>query len=300
MELYGGIEGGGAKFVCAVGTGPDTILDEIRFPTSTPEVSIGKAVDFFRRFETQANNKICAIGIACFGPLDPDPASQTFGHVTTTPKPGWKNTDFAGAITQAFGIPVGFDTDVNAAALAEQLWGSAKGFDSCLYLTVGTGIGGGAVVNNAMIHGLMHPEMGHIRIPQDIKLDPFPGNCPYHGNCLEGLASGPAIEQRWGQKGETLPPDHPAWKMEAHYLALALVNYIVTLSPQRIILGGGVMEQKTLIPMIRMEVLNLLNNYIKSPGLLDNIESYIVPPILGKRAGVLGGIALAQKAVHPG
>ena len=300
MELYGGIEGGGTKFVCAVGTGPDNIIDEIRFPTSTPEVSINKAIDFFRQYEMQGKSKLAAIGIACFGPLDPDPSSPSYGTITTTPKPGWKNTDFAGTILRAFNIPVGFDTDVNAAALAEQTWGSAKGLNSCLYLTVGTGIGGGAVVNNTMIHGLLHPEMGHIRIPQNVNLDPFPGNCPYHGNCLEGLASGPAIEERWGQKGETLPPDHPAWKLEAHYLALALVNYIVTLAPQRIILGGGVMEQETLFPMIRLEVLSLLNNYINTPRLLDNIKTYIVPPMLGKRAGVLGGIALAQIAKRHG
>ncbi len=298
VELYGGIEGGGTKFVCAVGTGPDNIVDEIRYPTSTPTESINKAISFFRRFETHENNKLKAIGIACFGPLDPNPSSPTFGYVTNTPKPGWENTDFAGIIHRTFGLPVGFDTDVNAAALAEITWGSARDLESCLYLTVGTGIGGGAVINNNMIHGLMHPEMGHIRIPQDIKKDPFPGNCPYHGNCLEGLASGPAIEERWGQKGETLPQDHPAWELEAHYLALALVNYIVVLSPQRIILGGGVMDQKALFPLIRKEVLNLLNNYINTPSLIESIDTYIVRPALGYRAGVLGGIALAQKALR--
>ena len=297
VEFYGGIEGGGTKFVCAVGTGPDNILDEVRYPTSSPEMSINKAIAFFREMETAHNMKLTAIGIACFGPLDPDPFSPTFGYVTTTPKPGWKNTDFAGAINRAFNIPVGFDTDVNGAALAEITWGAAKGLESCMYLTVGTGIGGGAVIKKNMIHGLLHPEMGHIRIPHDTAKDPFKGNCPYHGDCLEGLASGLAIEERWGEKGETLPPNHPAWELEAHYLALALVNYILILSPQRIVVGGGVMAQKELYPLIQKEVLNLLNNYLNAPSLLNNIESYIVPPALGNQAGVLGGFALAKSAL---
>jgi fructokinase len=296
LEVYGGIEGGGTKFVCAVGSGPDNILAEIRYPTSTPGESINKAVSFFRKMEATHQVKLDAIGIACFGPLDPEPSSPTYGYITTTPKPGWKNTDFAGEISRSFNIPVGFDTDVNAAALAEITWGAAKDLESCLYLTVGTGIGGGAVINNNMIHGLLHPEMGHIRIPHDIDNDPFPGNCTYHGDCLEGLASGFAIEQRWGKKGEVLPPSHPAWELEAHYLALALVNYILVLSPQRIILGGGVMTQKNLFPLIRKEVLKLLNNYLRVPLLLEDINSYIVPPVLGNQAGVLGGIALAEKA----
>jgi fructokinase len=298
VELFGGIEGGGTKFVCAVGTGPDNILDEIRYPTTTPEESINKSIAFFRQYEQTNKVLLKSIGIACFGPLDPDPSSATFGYVTTTPKPGWKNTDFAGVMRNSFGVPVGFDTDVNGAALAEITWGAAKGLESCLYLTVGTGIGGGAVINNNMIHGLLHPEMGHMRIPHNQNIDPFKGNCPYHNNCLEGLASGPAIEERWGQKGETLSPDHPAWELEAHYLALALVNFILVLSPQRIILGGGVMSQSSLYPMIRHKVLNLLNNYIQTPNLIDNIESYIVPPALGHQAGVLGGIALARRALR--
>jgi fructokinase len=296
VDVYGGIEGGGTKFVCAVGYGPDQILDEIRYPTSSPEISIQKAISFFQDAEQNNNIKLKAIGIACFGPLDPDPSSPTFGYVTTTPKPGWKNANFAGKIRQAFNVPIGFDTDVNAAALAEIQWGAAKGLDSCLYLTVGTGIGGGAVISDNMIHGLLHPEMGHIRIPHDLEKDPFSGNCPYHGDCLEGLASGLAIEERWQSKGETLPSDHPAWELEAHYIALALVNYILTLSPQRIILGGGVMSQKTLFPLIRIAVLNLLNNYLNTSVLLDNVDTYIVPPALGNKAGVLGGIALAMKA----
>lgn len=291
MTLYGGIEGGGTKFVCAVGNGPDNIIEEIRYPTGTPEASIGKAIDFFRKFDD-----LRAVGIACFGPLDANPKSPTFGYVTTTPKPGWAHTEFAGSVGRALGVPVGFDTDVNAAALAEHRWGAAQGLDSCLYLTVGTGIGGGAVVEGKMIHGLMHPEMGHLRVPHDVEKDPFEGQCPYHGDCLEGLACGPAIEARWGRRAETLPPDHPAWALEAHYLALGLTNYIVTLSPQRIILGGGVMDQRGLFPLIRAEVRALLNGYIQSPMITEDNDVYIVPPQLGNRAGVLGGIALAIDA----
>lgn len=295
MALFGGIEGGGTKFVCAVGTGPNDIREEIRYPTTTPEESIGRALDFFRSFD-----ELTAVGIACFGPLDPNPRSPTWGYVTTTPKPGWSHTEFAGIVQRTLNVPVGFDTDVNAAALAEHRWGAAQGLDSCLYLTVGTGIGGGALVEGHLIHGLMHPEMGHVRIPHDLQVDPFPGICPYHGDCLEGLACGPAIEARWGQPGETLAPDHPAWSLEAHYLALGLVAYIVTISPQRIMLGGGVMAQAHLFPLIRQEVQTLLNGYIQSPLLLAQIESYIVPPALGNRAGVLGAIALAQDAARQG
>jgi len=293
VELIGGIEGGGTKFVCAVGSGPGDIRDEIRYPTGAPEEAIGRALDFF-----SAHGDVEAVGIACFGPLDPDPSSPTFGHVTTTPKPGWANTEFAGVVGRALGVPVGFDTDVNAAALAESRWGAARGLSSCLYLTVGTGIGGGALVEGGLIHGMMHPEMGHVRIPHDTAADAFPGVCPYHGDCLEGLASGPAIQARWGRPADTLPPDHPAWRLEAHYIALGLVAYIVTLSPQRIILGGGVMSQQHLFPLIRAEVQDLMNDYIQTPAMQAGIDSYIVPPGLGNRSGVLGGFALATDALQ--
>jgi fructokinase len=292
VTLYGGLEAGGTKFVCAVGSGPDDIQDEVQFPTTTPEETIGCAIDFFRAHE----GRLTAIGIASFGPVDPDPASPTCGFITTTPKPGWSDTDLAGAVRRALSVPVGFDTDVNGAALGEHRWGAAQGLDTFLYLTIGTGIGGGGMVGGKLMHGLIHPEMGHIRLPHDLDADPFPGVCPFHGDCLEGLASGPSIESRWGQSPETLPSDHPAWKLEAHYLALALVNYICTLSPQRIILGGGVMKEGHLFPRIRAEVQDLLNGYVQAPEILDGIDHYIVPPALGGRAGVLGAIALAERA----
>jgi fructokinase len=294
VELFGGIEAGGTKFVCALGTGPEDIRAEIRYPTALPEASIAKAIQFFRDALPQGAT-LRSVGIAAFGPLDPNPKSATFGYVTTTPKSGWAHTDFVGPIRNALGVPVGFDTDVNGAALGEGKWGAAQGLDTFMYLTVGTGIGGGAMVEGHLLHGLMHTEMGHVRIPHDKQADPFEGTCPYHGDCLEGLANGPAIEARWGQRGETLAPEHPAWALEAHYIALALVNYILTLCPQRIILGGGVMDQVQLFPMIRKDVQELLNGYLKVPAVMADIDTYIVPPALGNRAGVLGAIALAQQ-----
>ncbi len=294
--LYGGIEAGGTKFVCAVGTGPDDIRAEVRFPTTSPAETIQKAISFFDEQQKLLNRPLTAIGIAAFGPLDPNRASATFGFITSTPKPGWQNADLAGEIRRAMRLPVGFDTDVNGAALAEGRWGAAHGLDTFLYLTIGTGIGGGGMVGGKLMHGLIHPEMGHIRLPHDHQLDPFEGACPYHGDCLEGLAAGPALEKRWGIRAETLAPNHPAWELEAHYLGLALSNFICTLSPQRIILGGGVMSQPHLFPLVRAKTVELLNGYVQSPQILQNIAEYIVPPALGAQAGVLGAFALAKAA----
>jgi fructokinase len=296
-DLFGGIEGGGTKFVCAVGSGPDDIRSETRFPTTTPQETLGRAISFFQE-QQSIHGQLSAIGVACFGPLDPNLASPAYGHILPTPKPGWANADVVRPLQDAFGLPVGFDTDVNGAALAEARWGAGQGCDPVIYLTIGTGIGGGALVNGRLLHGLLHPEMGHIPLPRDPLHDPFPGACPFHGDCFEGLAAGPALEKRWGQRGETLPPDHPAWELEAHYIALALCSYIVTLSPQKIILGGGVVQQAHMLPRIRNKVQQHLNGYVQSPYLNEWIEQYIVLPGLGQRAGVLGALALAQQALH--
>lgn len=290
-RLFGGIEAGGTKFVCAVGSGPNDLRAETRFPTTTPAETIGRALDFFR-----AHRGLTAIGIASFGPVDLDPASPTFGFITTTPKPGWANVDLVGPFRREFNLPIGFDTDVNGAALGEWRWGAGQGLDTIVYLTVGTGIGGGALVGGQLAHGLIHPEMGHILLRRDPARDPFAGACPFHGDCFEGLASGPALEKRWGAKAETFDAAHPAWALEAHYIAQALMTYICTLSPQRLILGGGVMEQAALFPLVRVETQRLLNGYIHSPAILERMEEYIVPPGLGARAGVLGALALAMKA----
>jgi fructokinase len=292
--LYGGIESGGTKFVCAVGTGPDDIRAEVRFPTTLPDETLERAITFFQE-QAQAA-PLAAIGVASFGPVDLHPESSTFGYVTGTVKPGWSYTDFAGSLERALGLPVGFDTDANGAALGEHAWGAAQGLDTFLYLTVGTGIGGGGMVGGKLIHGLVHPEMGHIRVPHDFQADPYPGNCLFHGDCLEGLACGPALEERWGQPAATLPPDHPAWELEAHYLALGLQNYICTFSPQRILLGGGVMDQEHLFPRVRQKLQIHMNRYLQSPAILEDIDQYIISPSLGSRAGVLGAIALAIEA----
>lgn len=294
VKLFGGIEGGGTKFNCIVATSPDDIRREERFPTTTPNETLDKAIRFFKQAEADFG-KLSALGIACFGPLDPQPASPTFGFILPTTKPHWSNVNIHGKMKSAFDIPITFDTDTNGAALGESKWGAAQGLDTFIYLTIGTGIGGGGLVNGKLLHGLIHPEMGHIRIPHDLQRDPFEGICPFHKDCFEGLASGPAIEKRWGQKGETLPPEHPAWDLEAHYIALALSNFILTLSPQRIIIGGGVSGQKFLFPMIRVKVKEILNKYVQSSDVGEKIDEYIVPPVLGTRSGVLGAIALAQK-----
>jgi len=289
--LYGGIEAGGTKFVCAVGTGAGDLRVETSFPTTTAEETIGHAIAFFQKQQ----EPLAAIGIGSFGPIDPNPASPTFGYITTTPKPGWTNTDFTGTIQRALGIPVSLDTDVNVAALGEHHWGVAQGLDSFIYLTVGSGIGGGGIMNGQLMHGLLHPEMGHIRIPHDWNTDPYAGCCPYHGDCLEGLAAAPAMELRWGQPPETLPVDHSAWSLEAGYLAMGLANFICTLSPQRVIIGGGIMRQPQLLPLVRQKVQELLNGYIQTAQILEEIDSYIVPPSLGEWSGVLGAIALAHQ-----
>ena len=295
--LFGGIEGGGTKFVCAVGTGPDDIRAEIRFPTTTsPAETMGQAIAFFQ--EQQQRAPIAALGIASFGPVDVDPSSPTYGYITTTPKPGWANTDFGGAIARALGVPLGFDTDTNGAALGEHRWGAAQGLDTFVYLTIGTGIGGGGMVGGRVIHGLVHPEIGHLRIPHDTARDPYAGWCRYHGDCWEGLAAGPALEGRWGARAETFAPEHPAWELEAEYLALGLVNLVLTLSPQRIIMGGGVMAQPQLFPLVRRRVQQFLAGYVASPAITERIDEYIVPPGLGARAGMLGALALAMDAVR--
>ena len=218
--------------------------------------------------------------------------------MTTTPKPYWAHTDVVGVLKSALGMPIGFDSDVNGAALGEHRWGAAQGLDTFVYLTVGTGLGGGAMVNGKLVHGLMHPEMGHMRVPHDWQTDPYPGWCTYHGDCWEGLTCGPAIEGRWKTSARDLPPDHPAWALAAHYLALGIVNIITVLAPQRVIMGGVVMDQNHLFPMIRHEVAAVLNGYIHRPQLADQLDEFIVPPGLGNRAGVLGAIALGQDVVN--
>lgn len=284
MLRCGGIEAGGTKFICAVGSGPAD-LETGEFPTRSPAETIARVGDFFRSREP-----VAAIGIASFGPIDPNPESRTYGYITGTPKHAWRNFDLVGAVRRAVGFSqesrIIFDTDVNGAALAEGRWGVAQGLHSFLYVTVGNGLGGGAVIDGGLLHGRVHPEMGHIYVPHDWERDPFQGNCPYHGDCLEGLAAGPAIEARWGKPGHLLGDEHPAWDLEADYLALGIANWTCTLSPEAAVLGGGVMQQEQLFAKVRERVKARLNGYVQFPEIL--------PPKLGWRAGVLGAIAFAS------
>jgi fructokinase len=295
MALFGAIEAGGTKFVCAMGTKPQDLYARVEFPTTSPEETISRVMAYFG-VQTQ-HEPLTAIGIASFGPIDVNPESRQFGHITSTPKAGWQNVDLVSPFRKAFNVPVAFDTDVNVAALGEGRWGAARGLDTFVYVTVGTGIGGGGMVGGRLMHGLLHPEMGHMRLVHDWQADPFPGVCPFHGDCWEGMASGPAIEARWGIKGQDLVQDHQTWQLEAHYMALGVTNLICALSPQRIILGGSVMKQTALFPLIRRQTLELLGGYIKVTQLLEGIDRYIVPPQHGGNAGVLGAIALAMDLV---
>ncbi len=295
LPLFGGIEGGGTKFICAIGTTPHDIRAEIRIPTTTPEETLTRTIQFFKE-GAKKFGKLAGIGLANFGPLDLLPDSPTYGRILSTPKPHWSMADLLGTLRNSFDLPIGFDNDVNGAVLGEYLWGAAKGLDTFIYLTVGTGIGGGIFAAGKLLHGLLHPEMGHIPLPHDRAQDPFEGNCPFHADCFEGLASGPAMEKRWGQRAETLPEDHPAWELEAQYIAQALTAYIYTLSPQRIIIGGGVGSNLNLLKMVREKTRTLINGYIPSRAILNDIDSYILPPALGNRSGVLGAIALAREA----
>jgi fructokinase len=287
--VFGGIETGGTWTVCALGSGPAEIVARERFPTTHPAETLSRIIEFFRRQDLPA-----AIGVGSFGPVDLNPDSPHWGEVTTTPKPGWRHTPVAGVIARELQIPVGFDTDVAAAAIGEHRWGAGRGARSLCYLTVGTGIGAGLLLGGRPWHGLVHPEVGHMRIPHDREADPFAGICPLHGDCFEGLASGPALAARWGTPAERLPADHPGWELEAEYIALGILTIVCTVSPHRVIAGGGVFEHPALLPAVRRRLQELLGGYLETPLLLEHIDRYLVAPGLGDDAGVLGAIAIAE------
>ena len=299
--LIAGIEAGGTKFNVAVGTGPDDLRATTRIDTTDPQTTLRKVMQWLAD-ACRTHGPIKAIGIGSFGPIDPKRDSETFGYITTTPKPDWPHTSLVEPLHARFQVPVGFDTDVNAAAIGEYVWGAGKGIDPLVYITVGTGVGGGVLVHGRPVHGLLHPEIGHLQVPAPhtpgVVVDKC--NCPFHTSCLEGFVSGPAIIARWGIKGEDMPIDHPAWEEVAGTLASGIVNVILTLSPRRIILGGGVMHQKGLIETVRSHVLRLLNGYIRVPELLKHIDTYLVPPGLGDRSGVCGALALGMDALGRG
>jgi fructokinase len=289
-DIYGGVETGGTWCVCALGTGPDRILAEETFRTGDPDATLGRIVAFFG-----AHPRPAAIGVGSFGPVDLDPGSPGWGFTTTTPKPGWRHTPVAPVLRDRLGVPIRFETDVNAAAVGEHRWGAGRGVANLCYLTVGTGIGAGLVLDGRPLHGLIHPEVGHLRVPHDMAADPFPGACPVHGDCWEGLASGGAIAERWGTAPPRLRDDHPAWALEAEYLALGILSIVSVVSPERIVVGGGVMERASLLPAVRVRLRDLIGGYLDSPLLGVRIDEYLVAPGLGDRAGVLGAIALAQQ-----
>lgn len=291
-DMFGGIEAGGTKFICALASEPPRLDREKTFRTTEPVETLQQVCAFFEPFVKEG--RVRGIGIAAFGPVDVNPVSPTYGYITATPKPGWGNTSILGKLQQELGVPFAFHHDVSGSAIGEHAWGASRGIDPSLYLTVGTGIGGGYLLNGIPLAGLTALEMGHIRVPHDLIQDPFPGNCPYHGDCFEGLAAGPALGARFGARGETLIDDDPFWQIEAEYIAHALANYILTLSPRIIVLGGGIMQRTFLYPLIRRRVQELLNGYLRAEKILQDIDHYIVPPALGKYSGVLGAIAMAM------
>jgi fructokinase len=287
--LLGALEAGGTKFVCALGDENGKIIDRVTIPTDEPEVTMEIVKDYFKR------KHIAALGVASFGPVDLHKSSTTYGYITSTPKPGWANFPLVKTLEEAIKVPVGFDTDVNGSLLGEVTYGSAKGLKDVVYITIGTGIGGGILVNGKVLHGVIHSEMGHMLLkPRED--DKFEGVCPFHGNCFEGMASGPAIEKRWGRKAEELSDKKEVWELESYYIAQALANLTMILSPRKIILGGGVMKQEQLFPMIREKVVKNLNGYIQS-NLLEVPEKYIVPAGLKGDQGIIGCLELAKNAL---
>ncbi|MGE5531999.1 MAG: ROK family protein, partial [Bacteroidota bacterium] len=270
--VFGGVEAGGTKWVCAKGTGPGDLRQVEVIPTTAPPETLGRVVEFFKG----AGVRVAALGIGSFGPVDVRVGSETFGWITKTAKPGWSNINVVGTLSEELDIPIAFDTDVNAAALAEWRWGAARGLSNFIYITVGTGIGAAIVLDGRPIHGLMHPEFGHVLIAHDHVGDPFPGSCPFHRDCLEGLASGEALRARYGKPAEELD-DQVAWALEAHYLAMGIMNAVLTVSPERVVLGGGVVKKPGLLPIVRTQVKQLMAGYNE----VGRHDDFIVPPALG-------------------
>ncbi len=288
--LIGGIEAGGTKMVCAVGDESGKVMDRVSFPTRQPEETFRDLIDYFKGRDIQA------LGVGCFGPLDLNKNSKTYGYITKTPKKGWEYCDVVGTLKNALNVPVGFDTDVNGAVLGEVTWGAAKGAECAFYITVGTGVGVGVYVNGGLLHGLVHPEAGHMLLGRHPE-DEYVSCCPYHKNCMEGLASGSAVSGRWGKKGVELADRDEVWELEAFYIGQAIANYVLAYSPQKIILWGGVMHQEKLFDMVRREAKNMLNGYIPHDMILNSMEEYIVPPALGEDPGIMGAIKLGLDAL---
>ncbi|MDY3795201.1 MAG: ROK family protein [Agathobacter sp.] len=289
--MLAGIEAGGTKMVCAVSDAELNLKGSAVFPTTTPQETIAEMINYFRKFD------IDAVGIGSFGPIDLNPKSPTYGNITKTPKTGWSDFDFVGVFKKAFGVPVGYDTDVNAAILGEVYKGAAYGCNNAIYITIGTGVGVGVYCNGGLVHGLVHPEAGHILLNRHPE-DSFEGSCPFHKNCVEGMASGPAIEKRWGKSPKLLIENDKVWELEAYYIAQAVASYILTYSPEKVILWGGVMHQDKLFDMVRSNVKEILNGYVHSEMVDSKIDQYIVKPALGEKPGITGALCLARIALN--
>ena len=291
--LIGALEAGGTKMVCSIGTPQGNVLQRASFHTLTPDETIPQIVDFFDKFD------ISALGVGSFGPLDLNHRSATYGYITASPKKAWSNFPILARLREELHVPVAIDTDVNAAAIAEHVMGAGKGYRSLVYITVGTGVGGGIIMNGDIVHGLIHPEVGHMILTPN-EMDTMPdGMCPFHRHCLEGLASGPAIEKRWGLSPRLMMEDHPAWDLEAKYLAQMCVNLILILSPEVIVLGGGVMQQEHLFPRIRRYTHEMLGGYVASERLdMEQLDQYIVPPTLGNNSGVTGALLMGARLLY--
>lgn len=289
MKL-GALEAGGTKMVCAIGDETGKIEERISIPTKTPQETIPLLIDFYQK------RGIDALGIGCFGPLELNPQSEKYGYITTTTKEAWRNFDFLGSMKRALKCPVGFDTDVNGSVLGEVTFGQAKGKNCVLYLTIGTGVGAGIYIEGKLLHGMLHPEAGHVLITKR-ESDAYKGKCPYHKNCLEGLAAGPALEERFGKKAAELADVKEVWDLEADYIAQALIGYILTLSPEMLILGGGVMHQEQLFPLIRQKVTEYLGGYVNTEELKD-MDHYIVPASLNDDQGIMGCLELARRELE--
>ena len=285
----GALEAGGTKMVCAIGDESGKIYEQVSIPTETPEITMPKLISYFEE------RKIEALGIGCFGPIDPDKKSETYGYITSTPKLAWADYNIVGTMEKSLMIPVGFDTDVNGSVLGEVTFGQAKGKKCVVYVTIGTGVGAGIYIEGKLLHGMLHPEAGHILLSKR-EDDTYEGKCPYHKTCLEGLAAGPAIQERWGKRAADLKDDERVWDLEAYYIAQALVDYILILSPQMIILGGGVMHQEQLFPQIRSYVKKMMNGYIKTKEMAD-LDHYIVPASLHDDQGIMGALELGRRAL---
>lgn len=286
--LYGSIEAGGTKFVCAVGNEKLEILERVSFPTTTPEETMPQVIAFFNQYKEELG----AIGVGSFGPIDIRKTSETYGYITSTPKLAWQNYNFLGAMKAALDIPMAWTTDVNAAAYGEYAFGNGKGKSSVVYYTIGTGVGAGALQDGKFIEGFSHPEMGHMLVVPH-KDDDFEGACPFHGNCLEGMAAGPAVEKRNGRKGQDIPQDDPFWEIEAEYIAQCAYNTTLMFSPEVIIFGGGVMKQRHMVEKVHAAFTRIMKGYVATPAL----EEYILTPALEDNAGTIGCLALAEKAL---